>query len=314
LSNIILVPICMISMVMGVLSVLFGCTGAAAEIQLDIAEVLNDFVMKISAYLAGLSWTHASTDSEILLFALFSGVILVICCQIWLKSRKLTSISVIFVLVMICLSVWIENAYQAKDLKIAVLGRGTSCLLAIRQDGDAILIDVTGDSYGANYASVYLEQTGIRNAEMLYLCNPKIRSIQKYDAYLTFFNTKELWLMKQTEQKMPDLSGAETHITNEKEFLFHGAKIRISEKQIQIRYAGKLFICTNEKTEIPEIPDILTVYGKSENVQPECGFLLIPDGNTCYLPDAHTYVNENNLEVTISENGFCRVRRLYGGA
>ena len=312
LSNALIVPLCMVSMLIGVLGVVTGGSQPFAEILFSADNSLNHLILKISNLLAGQSWTHASSDSEVLLFVLYSGVMLVICCQIFTRNKKFTSISVILVMVTACISVNIENFYQSGDLKIAVLGSAKNCLLAVRQGSDALLIDITGESYAPNYGVTYLEQSGVRTMKNLYLCSPKAKSIQRYDEYLTFFSTNELWLLKETEQKMPDLSSAKTYLTDEKELLFHGAKIRISQKQVEISYADRLCLCTNESTEISGIPDILTVYGKSQNILPECGLLLILDENTCYLPDSHTYVNENNLEITISKNGSCRVRRLYG--
>ncbi|MBR1555600.1 MAG: ComEC/Rec2 family competence protein [Oscillospiraceae bacterium] len=312
LTNLFLTPVCLVSILMGVFAIGFGCQGMMAEFFLHLADKLNSMILTISDFFAGMSWTHTSADSEILCFLLDAGMILVIGCHIMFRNKKLTSFSVVIALMVTGISVNLERISQADDLKIAILGEENQCLLAVRRGADAVLFDMTGDYYAPDYAEIYLESAGVSDLESLYLCNPKEKAIRRYEEYLAFFVPEEIWLMKETDFRMPSLPDCETYSAERKELLFHGAKIEISQKQIRIEYAEKIFICKNDKTEISETPDILTIYGKSKNIQPECGFLLILDKNELYLPDAHTYLDENNLEVTVSENGGCRVRRLYG--
>ena len=312
ITNIFLTPVCLLSILMGFLAVCFGCQGMIAECFLHLADKLNSVILAISDFFAGMSWTHASTDSEILLFLIWAGMLLSVCCHLMFRNKKLTALSVVIAVTVTGISVNLERLSQADDLKIAVLGEENQCLLAVRHGADAVLFDMTGNYYAPDYAEIYLESTGVSDLESLYLCSPKEKAVRRYQEYLAFFVPDELWLMKETDFRMPSFPDCETYSAGQKELLFHGAKIEISQKQIRIEYAEKIFICKKDKSEISETPDILTIYGKSKNIQPECGFLLILDKNELYLPDAHTYLDENNLEVTISENGRCRVRRLYG--
>lgn len=312
LTNIFLTPVCLLSILMGVFSICFGCHGAIAEFFLNIADKLNSIVLRISDFFAGLSWTHASTDSEILKFLIYAGVILGISIQIYFRSRKMTTASVIIALGVTGILVNTERILQTNDLKIAILGEGTQCLIAVRHGEEAVIFDMTGNYYAPDYAAMYLEMTGVQNVEGLYLGNPKDKAIRRYAEYLSFLLPEEVWLMKETEFRMPDLTGSEPHFAESRELLFHGAKIEVSSKQIRIEYADKIYLCKKDKAEVSETPDILTVYGTSKSIQPECGILMILDKSEMYLPDAHTYVEESNLEVTISESGRCRVRRLYG--
>lgn len=308
LSNLLLVPVCMLALILGFAAIAFGCHGFFAELCLSGANMLNALVLRISDFLAGLSWTHASTDSEVLLFLLIAGIILVVCCQICFHDKILTSISVGIALIMTCVSVYAENVSQMYDLNIAVLGSGKNCVLAVRQGTDAVLIDMSGTSNQANYASVYLEQKGVQNLEALYLCNPKEKSISNYQKYITYPKPEHVFLMKESEHAEDSGFTAIDY----QEFLFHGALLIVEEGKVRIAYEDKVYICTSEKKLISETPDILTVYGKSENVLPDCGILIVLDENSCYHADSYSYIGENNLEITIAENGRCRVRRLYG--
>ncbi len=310
LSNILLVPFCMLSMICGLAAVLLGCQGSIAELLLHTADTLNQFILEISDFFAGLNWTHASTDSEILVFVIYAGAALVLLFQICFRSRKLTAVSAAMVLLITCITVNIENLVQEKNLKIAVLGETSQCLIAVRYGQDAVLLDMTGNYYAPDYAETYLDSVGVRHVESLFLHNPKEKTIRKYQEYLKFLPPEEVWCMKEPKNKIK--SEYLLHFAQQKEILFHGAKIQVSQKQIKIQYADKIYICKNDKTQIAETPDILTVYGKSKTVQPDCGYLLFSGENQSYLPDAHTYVNQNNLEFTISEQGQCRIRSLYG--
>ena len=310
LTNLFLTPVCLISMLMGALAICFGCEGTIAEFFLLIADKLNGIVLEISNFLAGLKWTHISGDSEILFFLIYAGVILGIAIQIIFRSRKMTTISVLISLTVTGIAFNLERLSHAEELKIAVLGDETECLLAVQKNQEAVLFDMTGDYYAPVYASAYLEKSGIEHVEGLYLSNPKEKSLKRYKEYLSFKTPEELWMLKKPKQAI--FTEQKIRYSEQQEILFHGAKIEAEQNSIKISYADKIYICKKEKAEIEEIPDILTIYGTSQGVQPDCGFLLILDGNELYLSDAHTYVEENNLEVTIAENGKCRVRRLYG--
>ena len=309
LTNLLLVPFCMLALLMGVLAICTGGTGMIAGYCLSLADFLIELILKIASWLAGFSWTHVSSDSDLFRIALEIGGISILFCHILIRKRKFTGIMIACVCMITGIAENLERIYHKDDLKIAVLGTGNHCLIAVQKDTDAVLFDMTGESHAADYAATYL--TGVNHLEGLYLYQPKEKSIQRYAEYFAFLLPESLWLMQDTDQKLSSLPGCPMHITDEKEFLFHGAKIHVSEKQLMIAYAGLEYICTNEKNVISGAPDLLTVYGKCEGVLPDCGFLVILDQNTCYLPDLYTFVHENNLEITIAKNGTCRVRRLY---
>ncbi len=309
LSNLFLVPVCMVSLLTGVLAVCFGCEGRIAECFLHLADVLNHSILEISDFFAGMSWTHASADSKTAVFVIWTGAGLVLLCQLLFRNKKLTAVSAVTALAVTGISVSLERLSQAEDLKIAVLGEDGQCLLAVRHGSDSVLLDLTGNYYAPDYAGIYLERAGVQHLESLYLCRPKEKMIRRYQEYLAFLPPEELWMMKRSESvTWPD---CEICFAEQGELLFHGAKIEVSQKQVRLEYAGKIFLCKNDRSEISETPDILTVYGTCRTIQPECGILLLTGGSEAYLPDAHTYLEENNLEITISENGRCRVRRLY---
>ena len=308
-TNLFLTPVCLLSILMGVMALCFGCQGVLAEFFLNIADKLNQIVLKISDSLAGLKWTHASADSEILTGLIYGGLLLGILIHVCFKDKKLTVMFVLtaFMGTGICLN--LERFSQAENLKIAVLGSEDSCLLAVLKDREAILFDMNGNYYAPVYASEYLEKSGAERLEALYLANPKENLLDRYEEYFSFLIPEEFWMLKQPEQVIH--TARNFHFSEQKELLFHGAKIQAEKDCIKIQYAEKLYICKRGKFQIEETPDILTVYGTCSKIQPDCGYLLILSQNDFYFPDAHTCIGENNLEITITENGKCQLRRLY---
>ncbi|MBR0485917.1 MAG: ComEC/Rec2 family competence protein, partial [Oscillospiraceae bacterium] len=180
ITNIFLTPVCLVSILMGVFAVCFGCQGVIAEFFLHVADKLNSIILEISDSLAGMSWTHASADSEILLFLIDAGMLLIVSCYLLFRNRKLTALSAVLALMVTGIFVNLERLSQADDLKIAVLGEENQCLLAVRHGSDAVLFDITGNYYAPDYAGTYLESTGVSEVESLYLCNPKEKAVRRY--------------------------------------------------------------------------------------------------------------------------------------
>ena len=308
ITNLFLTPICLLSILSGVGAVCFGGNGAIAEIFLYVANQLNQIVLTISDNIAGMPWTNFSTDSELLFGMITAGIIFIISMQIYNQNKKMTTISVAVVLCITGLALNWEKISQEEELKIAVLGEETQCLLAVRYGEEAVLFDITGNYYAPDYAESYLK--GVKKLKGLYEGNPKDKLFRRYQEYLAFLPPEEVWLMKETEFPMPNIAVNGMNTAEEKELLFHGAKIEVKPKQIRIEYAGKVYFCKNDQTKIEETPDILVIYGTSKQIQPECGILIILDENSSYVADEHTYLKENNLEVAMTKDGKCRTRRL----
>lgn len=319
LSNLLLVPVCMLMLFLGAGAVCFGCEGVLAGLCCSGADFLGRCILRVSDFVAGLSWTHATLDSEIVIFLVLAGAGFVILVQILVRDRKFTGIAVMFVLGVTSLAVTAEDMLHMQELKIAVLGNASNCVVAVRSGTDAVFIDLSGHVKNAEYAAAYLEETGIRHIQEVYLNQSGEKMLHAYREYLTdpvperYCSRKELSSETETESETEKLP--ESVILDSQELLFHGALLKIQENRLEIYYEDKLFLCASEKTgleDLTEVSDILVIYGKSENIQPDCGILIILDKNKCYdTQDAYNYIGENNLEITIAENGRCKVRRLY---
>ncbi|MCR5717691.1 MAG: ComEC family competence protein [Oscillospiraceae bacterium] len=312
ISNTFLIPLCMGAMLFGVLALPFGCDGAIAETFLSGADVLCEWILKISRTVTAVSWTHAPTGSRTLFFAIFAGIAAVTLFYLLTKSRRFTAIATAAVLLISGITVYAERTARKDDLRIAVLGSGKSKLLILTDGIKAVLLDLTGQKQLSAYAEAYLTENGISQVETLYLCKPSRQSMQQYGDVLTIFPPEAVCILKNKSGSTPKLFGTEPYCTPQTEALFCGAKLTVSAAETTLIYGG-MTCCFTSGKEIEETADILYCYGKPPETLPDCGLLFVPTGTPC-IPDAHTYIGADDLELTLTQSGICRVRRLYGEA
>ncbi len=302
LSNLILTPLCMIAMGLGVTAVLIGAKGKFAEWLLLSAEVIEKWVLGISGKISELSWTHTGTGSGEVIFLITTGIILICLCHMMGKSRKLTTITAIITVIVTAVIPAIFHAYEYEDLRIAILGSGKNCTIVLTNGDESVIFDMSSSSQGASYASAYLAREGARTAQEVYLSHPTRMNIQRYSQYFE----PEICILKETA-----LFGEYRKMTH-KEMLFHGAKVTAEPEKLLIEYGEIEYLCTKSGLlEDDDQPEILTIFGYSEKPLTESGIMIILDESTPYIEDSHTYIGENNLEITIRTDGKSRVRRLY---
>ncbi len=313
LSNLLLVPLCMLALLLTVLALLLGgAQGFLAEPILQTADGISALVLNSSRKLAGYSWTHCGTENRTAVSLLALTAAAVLLCYLLYRSRKWMCITASLGLAMTCVCSGAEQLYTARDLRIAVLGDGNHCVLVIRMGKEAVVADASGTSQLASYVQAYLQSSGTETVQTLYLCNPGIRSFRNYNELLTFCPPGKVCSVEAPEDvEHPEIAGTPVTVYQECEALFGGAWIRVSDKEILVEYGGVSFACCKADAEtIPE-SDILTIYGRCGEVLPDCGILIVLDENAAYEEDASTWVGQNNLELTITPEGECRVRSLY---
>ena len=308
-SNTLLVPVCLGAMLFGFLALPFGCKGSAADFLLDGADVMNGWILDISHAAASLPWTHASTGSSVLLWAVFAGLVFSVLVYVVFKNRQTASFAVLCVLLITALSVSAEQLCPQGNLRIAMLGEEKNTVLVLTDGYDAMLFDLTGQKKLAAYADAYLTETGINHVTALCLCKPSAKSIRSYASYLGYFPPDTVWLLQ--DKPCPALFGVEPQPAEEAEFLFHGAKVQVQKHGIRIDFAGNTCVFTDSADEWQASPEVLYLYGKLPEQLPECGYLFAPAGSPV-SQDVHTYSATDCAELTLTPSGTCRIRRLYG--
>lgn len=309
-SNTLLVPVCMLSMLLGTAALLFGAKGFLAELLLRCAGLLNTAVLEISRKIAMLPWVSVATGRSLLVQLLLAGVLLAVGIFLLARDKVTLRRTILAVLVLTFLLTGTEQSIRNSSLHVAVLGEGKNCILVLNAGDEAVVLDMAGTSGMAAYADAYLTENGVHRLETLYLCKPSARSAARYSEYLSFLPPEQVWLLR--EAWIPSVLGYSVQTAEHREQLFHGARITAEADSVTVEYAGMTLVCTKEAALPEEEPEVLVVYGRNRKPLLPSGVLIVLDAESDYLQDGHTYIGENNLELTIAKDGTCRVRRLYG--
>lgn len=313
LTNLLIVPLCMAVLLLETLALVTGASGVLSELLLGMADSLSSFVLQCSDLLARLPWTHTQTDSEIVPVLIVLSVLLILVCYLCWQSRRTLCTAIAVSLTALCIASGLERNFQNQNLHITVLGEKRDCVLVLRHGSEAVIIDMSGDSQAADYVNAYMQSSGIRQVTSLFLGQPNPKNCAGYNEILDLSAPGSVVSLKppETEDQSLVISGTEAIYSPNREILFHGALVAVSEGCAEISCNTFRYVCCKEKT--PDVPacEVLTVYGTSKNVLPDCGLMIVLDDRSCYTENEYTYIGKNNLELTVTETGKCRVRSLY---
>ena len=310
LSNTLLVPVCMAALLFGAIAVLLGAQGAAAAGFLRLADLLCGVILDISDRIGRIPWTHTSTASRMLLPLLFGAAILGVCVYLADRSRRMTTIAVAVALALTAGCLGMERLRTYRDLRIAVLGSGRNAACVLTAGDESLILDLSGDPATVSHTEAYLTDMGTDSLRALYLCRPGIRSVQQYEEKMGLFIPEEMVLLDDRCKELADYTEVPVRAVSSCEFLFHGARVQLDADGALIGFAdNSVYLGSGKK---PEGMTALIAVGTCREKLPDCGILIVTDRYSPYLADDYTYIGENDLELTLLENGRCRVRRLYG--
>ena len=310
LSNLLLVPVCFGAMLLGAAALLFGCEGAAGTFLLDGADVMTGWILEISKAAASVPQTHLSTGNRMLLPCLAVGCACVTAIFCVTKSRKYTGAAAVCAFLVTVTATQAVRLWQGESLRISMLGDAKSCLIVLTDGEEAAIVDMTGQTALPAYAEDYLMREGIHSVDGLYLCKPSVRSARRYEGYLGFYVPKRVYLLRE-KTDFPRVFDTEPEQLEMVEFLFHGAVVHVEQDAVTVGYAGDTCLFARDAQDVQGTPEVLAVLKEVTVPLPDCGCLILPGGGD-YREDANTYIGETNLELTILQDGRCRMRRIYG--
>lgn len=316
LANLLLVPLCMLAMLLTVLALLLGGgLGPIAALLLRGAAEIADSVLRISQQLAALPWTHTGTEQRGAVIIIWLTCLFVLVCWILYRSRRWMCTAIILGMGMATCSAAFSQWYADRNLRIAVLGDDDHCVLVLHSGGEAVIVDASGTAQLPSYVNTYLQSCGIDAIDTLYLCQPKAKSLTKYAQQLALCQPERVL----AAESMPDLEQPMLFdepiiLQPEYEQLLDDALLSANENGAAIAFGGLRFVCSREKHAVLPEYDILTIYGTCSKDVPESSILIVLDEDAAYTADDYTYIGENNLELTITPSGDCRVRRLHANS
>lgn len=293
ITNVVIVPLCSVSMVAGLI---YGLTGGILDL-LPVSKAINEFVLTASHKLANIRATHFSCDSKALIGGLMICTFITICGAALFRSRKIISASAAFSLVFLFLSSGAERIINSSQLTIAVLGKGNNAAVVVSRDGSADIIDLSGHYRSAAYVRKYLMRNGIDSVDVAVITKNVQSGFASYGNKMEFVDIGK-WLI-----------GGDNHIlfsTNET-LLYFNDEVTIDRSDHSIDfYRGCLTVSS-------ENGSIVFSDGSSENIS-ETGVTVYygkapknkpADSEAVILLD-----DENNFELVLSKNGSYTIRRL----
>ncbi|MBQ8928438.1 MAG: ComEC/Rec2 family competence protein [Oscillospiraceae bacterium] len=280
LSNLLFVPVCMAAMLLGLAALFFGCYGPVGEALLHGAQLLCRGVLKGTGLVTAVPGTHMGVDGRLLPGLLLLGAAFgVLVWALW-RDPRLTGYAMGFA-VCLCFAVCgVERMLRPPSLRVAVLGGDYDCVLAVCSGQDAVLVDLTGYAPGVSYADAYLAQQSVRQLDGIVLYRPREAGLAQYAALLEDLPPAHVWSMQSPPRET--LLGVPVEEVGTLTLGEGAVRLAAAPDGVHILCGACDVFCTKQT-------------------------LQLSGTQTLSLSETG-----NGLELTLRENGTCRVRRIYG--
>lgn len=302
LSNMVIAPLCVVSMVCGVIHTLT----AGLISPLSLAEVLTDAVVWITDKLGRAELTHFSCGSSKLFVIAMLCAVFVGAVQLFLKRRKYTAVAIVSAVSVFAFSSSLLSLTEHFKFRIAVLGSGTNTAIAVTYKGRTDIIDLSGHYASPQYVSKYLTSNGISEVDSLILTSDIQSVYTAYGKALELTETKEIYAVGATE-----IFGAQDKITyiGQKPLIIAGENYEARCENGVLNISFKEISVTVATTQNNADSDVNVYYGNAgKDSQPDFSGLEI------WLDELdgidYNYDELNNFEIVISHGGESKIRRL----
>lgn len=275
LANMIFIPLCSISLLIGLV---FVMSGGLINL-LFIAKYIIKLITFAVNLMGNSPWIYISGNSYTVFIVLISLFVFGLCVYLLTKSRK--NISAVILCGIIFMSVYNQILHiGSKDIfEIAFLGKGRNICAVITYNGNADVIDLSGHFKSPQYVKKYLSENHIRSINNLIISKNYFSVSPSYKSVLEFSDIENIY--------------------------------RCSENEIQLKYNNYNFSCNNGVLTVSydgysvfvspyryngETADIFIFYGKPKNKN---------------LPEKFIACNQdcNNFSLKFTEKSLS-VRRL----
>ena len=292
-SNILLVPLCSVSMIIGLLYVL---TAGVFDL-LFISDFLNRIVLRISDSLTRLRFSHFPCGSRTMTQVMLICAALVIIGLAIFRNRKYTCILISASLVLLFVGSGMRNIERSKCVIVTVLGKGSNAAVVVSSGYSTDIIDINGNNKSASYVRKYLVQNGNEHINNAVITHKVQSSYASYINDLEYIDVKKWNICSDTS-----IAGAVGNIS-----YFTDDSLLLRENNCTINYSegiltingndGSVTFVTNDK----DIPD-------SKGLVVRCGSV---SGSSERDHSKVIYLDEeNNFEIVLTDYGSYDIRRL----
>ncbi|WP_173385139.1 ComEC/Rec2 family competence protein [Ruminococcus flavefaciens] len=291
LSNMILVPLCSVSMIVGLI---YALTGGALDL-LFVSKLINDLILRISDSLARLRITHFSTDSRTLMTGLIICSVIVFFGFALFRSRRATVVTVTAAVIFMFTGAAVQRMVRNDHVIVAVLGKGNNAAVVVNDKGTVTVADLSGHYRSSAYVRKYLARNSIETVDTVLLSNRSESAFASYVKALEYTKTGK-WYAE----------GAESRIKTVPQLTYlgeDGFTVESSSCDITLSGGALNIKCDDGEVVIEKGGDAVTgaltvIYGKAPQDADEA-------------PDNVIYTDKgNNFEIWFSAEGSFEIRRL----
>lgn len=291
LSNMVLVPLCSISMVVGLI---YALTGGVVDL-LFLSKLINDVILRLSDTIARLRATHFTAGSRTVVFGLIICSAVVVFTFAVFQSRKFTVAAVTAAVVFMFTGAAFYRMERDDHVIVAVLGKGNNAAVVVNDKENVTVADLSGHYRSSAYVRKYLTRNSIDRVNTVMLSDKAESAFASYVSALEYTDTGR-WYAE----------GEEIKVKTVPELRYMGADGFTAESgscDITL-FGGTLTVRNGDSAVVIEksgaaVTDALTViYGK-------------PPQDADEAPDNVIYTdNGNNFEIWFSAEGSFEIRRL----
>lgn len=296
LTNVFVVPLCSVSMIIGVIYIISG--GSLPF--LGIAGAIIRLILTVSEYFSQVGAFYFSCRSDRLAALAIAFIAAVALVQIIFKRRSFTVAAAALSCSMIFISSAVYGFIFSESFTVAILGRRENAAVVISYHGKTNIIDLSGHYKSPDYVRKYMLENGIGSAEFLMLTKKNQSQYAAYEKKLVGLSIESIF----SSGELPVAGPGEKAASGEGEWYIDGGD-RI------IEYSDGVLRITFGENRVAVIP------WESDNDYDDFnGLRIFYGGNFRNTEDNDFEVFKNieadmdNFEVTLTEIGEHKIRRL----
>ena len=200
ITNIILIPLCSASLIIGLIYVL---TNGIVNL-LFIAEYLIKSVMYVTDFIGQSEWSYINGGSELVFILLICLFIFAGVYGIIRNKRKVPNILILTGIIFLFGFNFIQSRNEYNKLKLTVLGRNNNTAVVISYKGNTDIIDLSGHYKTPDYVRKYLSQNKCEEINNLILTNRQSSLYSSYVKSLELTDIENIMLSNDTYGKFTD--------------------------------------------------------------------------------------------------------------
>jgi len=291
--NILTVPLCSVSMTVGLI---YAFTGGVIDL-LYISKYINAFVLGISDRLARLEYTHFSCSSKAVMAGLIIGAFLVVLCAAVFRNRQYIAVSITVALVFMFAGSGIYRIQRTKTPVVAVLGKGSNAAVVFSYAGCTDVIDLTGHHRSAGYVRKYLQLNDTDRVDSTVLTKRVQAGYASYSEALEYVKVGQWYVNGDI-----GIAGSDNKVTclgdNPFTFRIEDSIAKLEGGRLTVEFSDTRLIIAPVSAYDEDEGGMWILYGKSK------------DDSYSDRSDVICLEETNNLEIEISGKGRYKVRRL----